>query len=167
MDMFGNSIGDNELAKKIAIKSERKKIERRIEDFTASLEDFIATEVRYISNGLAYGMGHSEYQLSDSEKTELIEALKTACLSVPKNAEKSMADLFGEVKKEDEEEKKEEEKKEPEQQQFPQNHSHREKTTDEIQRDFENNVALNPTGIARTLDPVVSILNPANKYFEY
>ena len=174
IDMFGDSMSqDSDFAKKIAVKSEARKIERRAEDLVADIERFIADESSFISRGLCYGYNPAEAKnISEEDKKMLLNKLQEVALGVSKKVESSINDIF-DIKKSEEnkkEESKEEDKKEDEEQQFVKREvnddfsNNKEKTVEQIQKEFESNSALNPDHVKPSDSTQVLTINPVEKF---
>lgn len=102
MDIFNNEKNnENSLSNKIKVKTEMKKIERRIEDMASNVLDYISSEIDFINRGCSYSCPNP---LSNNEKEELISKLKECVKALPEKLKSELDDIFACDKKKDEKE---------------------------------------------------------------
>ena len=99
------------LVTKLQIRTESHKIDQRSEDFANNVINWLADEIKYINNGLAYGYDPRRQVLSDEDKKILLDKVKETALSIPGKIEKQLKEIYSDSS----DEKKEDEKEEPEQ----------------------------------------------------
>ena len=73
---------DNTLAKKIAKKTEERRIKERIESFISSVLSYLGEESEYIQKGLSYSIQPIS-KISEEDKKELTNILVSEIKSVP------------------------------------------------------------------------------------
>lgn len=101
IDIVSGSIKpqQNEIANKIAVKSEMKRIEGRVEQIMQDVLRYYTDESDYINNNLSYGscgpLGSTKRILSQEDKDVLIKKLEETIKSIPEKLKESLNDVFG------------------------------------------------------------------------
>lgn len=109
--LSGYKPSEDELSKKLAIKSELQKIETRAGELVKNIFDFVLDETKFIKNGLSYAPNSSSaFQLTDNEKDIIVQKLYNVIKTLSSRIDKEMADIGFDLKGKSE--KKEEEKPE-------------------------------------------------------
>lgn len=109
--LSGYKPSEDELSKKLAIKSELQKIETRAGELVKNIFDFVLYETKFIKNGLSYEPNSSNaFQLTDNEKDIIVQKLYNVTKTLSSRIDKEMAGIVLDLKGKSE--KKEEEKPE-------------------------------------------------------
>lgn len=106
--LSGYKPSEDELSKKLAIKSELQKIEIRAGELVKNIFDFVLDETKFIKNGLSYAPNSSNaFQLTDDEKDIIVQKLYNVIKTLSSRIDKEMAyiglDLKGKSEKKEEE----------------------------------------------------------------
>lgn len=90
----------NELANKIAIRSEIKRIENRVDQYIGDILNYYSSESDFINNNLSYS-GCSPIEasnrrvLSQEDKDALLKKLEETIKSIPEKMKENFNDIFG------------------------------------------------------------------------
>lgn len=110
-DILGNlpkESSDN-LSIKISKKSEKRRIQSRIQSYITDILSFLGDENKYIQNGLSYNsFPNRPSTISDEDKKELINFLVSEIKSLPEKLKTEVNSFFEDVSKDEDEDKKEE-----------------------------------------------------------
>jgi len=94
----------NELANKIAVRSEIKRIENRVEQCIGDILNYYSSESDFINNNLSYGSSPIEVSsrrvLSQEDKDILLKKLEETIKSIPEKIKESFNDIFGSTQEE-------------------------------------------------------------------
>jgi len=90
----------NELANKIAVRSEMKRIENRVDQCIGDILNYYSSETDYINNNLGYGSyspieASNRRVLSQEDKDALLKKLEETIKSIPEKMKESLNDIFG------------------------------------------------------------------------
>lgn len=97
IDIVNGSIKpqQNEIANKIAVKSEMKRIEGRVEQIMQDVLRYYTDESDYINNNLSYGCGGSIKRiLSQEDKDALLKKLEETIKTIPEKLKENLNDIF-------------------------------------------------------------------------
>lgn len=97
IDIVNGSIKpqQNEIANKIAVKSEMKRIEGRVEQIMQDVLRYYTDESDYINNNLSYGCGGSTKRiLSQEDKDALLKKLEETIKTIPEKLKENLNDIF-------------------------------------------------------------------------
>lgn len=94
----------NELANKIAIGSEIKRIENRVDQCIGDILNYYSSESDFINNNLSYGSSPIEASnrrvLSQEDKDVLLKKLEETIKSIPEKMKENFNDIFGSTQEE-------------------------------------------------------------------
>lgn len=100
IDIVGSSIKpqQNEIANKIAVKSEMKRIEGRVEQIMQDVLRYYTDESDYINNNLSYSYGPigstAKRILSQEDKDVLLKKLEETIKAIPEKLKENLNDIF-------------------------------------------------------------------------
>lgn len=99
IDIVNGSIKpqQNEIANKIAVKSEMKRIEGRVEQIMQDVLRYYTDESDYINNNLSYGcgpLGSTKRILSQEDKDVLLKKLEETIKAIPEKLKENLNDIF-------------------------------------------------------------------------
>jgi hypothetical protein len=97
IDIVGGSIKpqQNEIANKIAVKAEIKRIEGRVDQIIQDILGYYSSESEYINNNLSYGYGVATKRiLSQEDKDILLKKLEEVVKSIPEKMKENINDIF-------------------------------------------------------------------------
>jgi len=98
IDIVGGAVKpqQNEIANKIAVRSEIKRIENRVEQCIGNILDYYSSESDFINNSLSYSPEVSNRRvLSQEDKDVLLKKLEETIKLVPEKIKESFNDIFG------------------------------------------------------------------------
>lgn len=100
IDIVSGSIKpqQNEIANKIAVKSEMKRIEGRVDNILQDILRYYSEESDYINNNLSYGsygpLNSTKRILSQEDKDVLLKKLEEVIKSIPDKLKENLNDVF-------------------------------------------------------------------------
>lgn len=100
IDIVNGSIKpqQNEIANKIAVKSEMKRIECRVEQIMQDVLRYYTDELDYINNNLSYSscgpIGSTKRILSQEDKDALLKKLEETIKTIPEKLKENLNDIF-------------------------------------------------------------------------
>ena len=112
MDIIGilDKNKSSDLSNRMAVSLEKKKIQRRTNEFIDQVIEFICSELKFIKNGLAWSDSEPSKINDSNDEDLLICCLKNSFLQLPEQLSSELKDIFCsfENKKKDEEDNKDE-----------------------------------------------------------
>ena len=115
IDVISGSVpAESSIANKIAIKTQAKKYETRVETYINDILEFLSRESEFIDNNLSYSNfteAHQKVVLKPEDKEFLQNKLYEAVREIPAKLKNAIDEILGSSTSEKEEEKKPEEKK--------------------------------------------------------
>lgn len=96
IDIVSGSIKpqQNEIANKIAVKSEMKRIEGRVEQIMQDVLRYYTDESDYINNNLGYNIGSTKRIISQEDKDALLKKLEETIKTIPEKLKENLNDIF-------------------------------------------------------------------------
>ena len=107
MDIIGilDKNKSSDLSNRIAVSLEKKKIQRRANEFIDQVIEFICSEFKFIKNGLAWSDSEPS-KISDSNDEDLlICCLKNSFLQLPEQLSSNLKDIFCDIENKEKDEK--------------------------------------------------------------
>ena len=107
-----NNNKSSDLSNRLAISLEKKKIQRRANEFIDQVVEFICSEFKFIKNGLSWSASEPSKINDSNDEDLLICCLKNYFLQLPEQLSSELKDIFCsfENKEKDEEDNKDENK---------------------------------------------------------
>lgn len=107
-----NNNKSSDLSNRLAVSLEKKKIQRRTNEFIDQVVEFICSELKFIKNGLSWSDSEPSKINDSNDEDLLICCLKNSFLQLPEHLSSELKDIFCsfENKEKDEEDNKDENK---------------------------------------------------------